>query len=108
MGWSIPWRRQVFVERRGRRAHNPEVAGSNPAPATTKALQSGAFCLLVRRGEHDFVPHFVPIAKFRQGRTHPFSHLVVVGGGDSHLGAIANGSMTATRRRRPVASQSAR
>src|SRR5215212_10315098 len=24
-------------------AHNPEVAGSNPAPATTKALLGGAF-----------------------------------------------------------------
>jgi len=28
-----------------RQAHNPEVAGSNPAPATKKALLSGAFCL---------------------------------------------------------------
>ena len=35
------WSSQV-----ARRAHNPEVAGSNPAPATTKALLSGAFCFL--------------------------------------------------------------
>ena len=34
------WSSQV-----ARRAHNPEVAGSNPAPAIRKALLSGAFCL---------------------------------------------------------------
>src|SRR3954449_1504594 len=37
--------------------HNPEVAGSNPAPATTKALHSGAFRLsgtrLAPRGRAD-------------------------------------------------------
>jgi hypothetical protein len=47
-------------------AHNPEVAGSNPAPATDKALLSGAFCLLIGRGAADFVPLFVPIAKVRR------------------------------------------
>ena len=44
-------------------AHNPEVAGSNPAPATRKALLGGAFCLQVRRGERDFRPLSIPIAK---------------------------------------------
>ena len=28
-----------------RMAHDPEVAGSNPAPATRKALETGPFCL---------------------------------------------------------------
>src|SRR2546429_2956280 len=32
------WSSQV-----ARRAHNPEVAGSNPAPATGKALETGPF-----------------------------------------------------------------
>src|SRR5215211_3276561 len=45
------WSSQV-----ARRAHNPEVAGSNPAPATTKALLNGAFCLQGRRGDADLVP----------------------------------------------------
>ena len=35
------WSSQV-----ARRAHNPEVAGSNPAPALKKALLSRAFCFL--------------------------------------------------------------
>jgi hypothetical protein len=26
-------------------AHNPEVAGSNPAPATAKGAGNGAFCV---------------------------------------------------------------
>ncbi len=34
-------------------SHNPEVAGSNPAPATRKALLSGVFPLQVRRDERD-------------------------------------------------------
>lgn len=29
-----------------RQAHNPEVAGSNPAPATKKALVTGPFLFL--------------------------------------------------------------
>jgi hypothetical protein len=29
-----------------RMAHNPEVAGSNPAPATGKAPETGLFCFL--------------------------------------------------------------
>ena len=33
------WSSQV-----ARRAHNPEVAGSNPAPATRKAPETGSFC----------------------------------------------------------------
>src|SRR5215208_4611733 len=36
-------------------AHNPEVAGSNPAPATPKGLENGAFRLLsTTRGDHTF------------------------------------------------------
>src|SRR6266545_4993351 len=58
------WSSQV-----ARRAHNPEVAGSNPAPATTKALLSGAFCLQDRRDERDFIPLFIPIAEVRSGET---------------------------------------
>ena len=54
------------------RAHNPEVAGSNPAPATTKALLSGAFCLQDRRDDADFIPLFIPIAKVRHGETFRF------------------------------------
>jgi hypothetical protein len=30
-------------------AHNPEVAGSNPAPATREGPGNGAFCLLVQQ-----------------------------------------------------------
>ena len=66
-----------------RRAHNPEVAGSNPAPATTKALLSGAFCLQAGRDGADFVPLFVPIAKVRHGETLGFPCLAVVDAGDS-------------------------
>jgi hypothetical protein len=40
-GCDAGWSSQV-----ARRAHNPEVAGSNPAPATGKALQNGAFRLI--------------------------------------------------------------
>src|SRR6266540_3100130 len=58
------WSSQV-----ARRAHNPEVAGSNPAPATTKALLSGAFCLQGRRDERDFIPLFIPIAEVWSGET---------------------------------------
>src|SRR5215217_9469656 len=61
------WSSQV-----ARRAHNPEVAGSNPAPATEKALLSGAFCLQDRRDGRDFIPLFIPIAKVRSGKTFRF------------------------------------
>src|SRR5437764_10028997 len=43
-GYTAPcvagWSSQV-----ARRAHNPEVAGSNPAPATAKGARKGAFRL---------------------------------------------------------------
>jgi hypothetical protein len=35
-------------------AHNPEVAGSNPAPATHKGPGNGAFCLLSQLCDHHF------------------------------------------------------
>jgi hypothetical protein len=41
---------------------NPEVAGSNPAPATQKGPQTRAFRLLKARPTAFFVPVFVPIA----------------------------------------------
>jgi hypothetical protein len=43
------------------RGHNPEVAGSNPAPATQKGPHTRAFRLLEGRQIGDFVPIFVPI-----------------------------------------------
>src|SRR4030095_16656836 len=66
------WSSQV-----ARRAHNPEVAGSNPAPATTKALLSGAFCLQDRRDDGAFTPLFIPIAKVRHGETVRFRALTL-------------------------------
>jgi hypothetical protein len=36
--------------------HNPEVAGSNPAPATGKAPETGPFCSLGRRRQVNFCP----------------------------------------------------
>ncbi len=41
-----------------RRAHNPEVAGSNPAPATGKALETGLFCSLDRDRRGKLLPNF--------------------------------------------------
>jgi hypothetical protein len=39
-------------------AHNPEVAGSNPAPATRKALETGPFCLRAQTALQNFCPTF--------------------------------------------------
>src|ERR1700756_4989757 len=61
------WSSQV-----ARRAHNPEVAGSNPAPATTKALLGGAFCLLAGRGGAILYPLLYPFAKVRPRETLPY------------------------------------
>jgi hypothetical protein len=36
-----------YVETNYLRAHNPEVAGSNPAPATAKGPLTRAFCFLI-------------------------------------------------------------
>ena len=41
-----------------RRAHNPEVAGSNPAPATGKAPETGLFCSLDRDQPAELLPNF--------------------------------------------------
>jgi hypothetical protein len=49
------WSSQV-----ARRAHNPEVAGSNPAPAIRKALETGPFCSLRRDRAGGFLPNFCP------------------------------------------------
>jgi hypothetical protein len=43
-----------------RMAHNPEVAGSNPAPATGKALETGPFCFLERDRSGKLLPDFCP------------------------------------------------
>src|SRR5438046_7883748 len=37
-----------------RTSHNPEVAGSNPAPATGKALETGPFCCGLGTGGESF------------------------------------------------------
>ena len=39
-------------------AHNPEVAGSNPAPATQKAPETGLFRFTAAVGERTFCPSF--------------------------------------------------
>jgi hypothetical protein len=39
-------------------AHNPEVAGSNPAPATGKALETGAFLVFCIRRQFEALPNF--------------------------------------------------
>ena len=39
-------------------AHNPEIAGSNPAPATEKALHMQGFLLLGRSVELGLLPNF--------------------------------------------------
>src|SRR5213080_3730645 len=36
------------------RSHNPEVAGSNPAPATGKAPETGLFCSLIMIRRRNF------------------------------------------------------
>jgi hypothetical protein len=41
-------------------SHNPEVAGSNPAPATAKALETGPFCYLPRGRAAKLLPNFCP------------------------------------------------
>src|SRR6266545_7973692 len=42
-------------------SHNPEVAGSNPAPATPKGPHTRAFCFLAEQQTSDLVPNLVPI-----------------------------------------------
>ncbi len=41
-------------------AHNPEVAGSNPAPATEKALETGPFCFWGSDAGQRLLPNFCP------------------------------------------------
>ena len=41
-------------------AHNPEVAGSDPAPATRKAPETGPFCSLSRMRSAKLLPNFCP------------------------------------------------
>jgi hypothetical protein len=43
------------------RAHNPEVAGSNPAPATEKAPETGLFAFSVRRSTGGTFARFLPL-----------------------------------------------
>ena len=47
-------------------AHNPEVAGSNPAPATGKAPETGPFCVLVRQ-----VPLAIANASYKRQKRNP-------------------------------------
>jgi hypothetical protein len=49
-----------------RMAHNPEVAGSNPAPATRKALETGPFCLQERDRYRELLPNFCPAGSGRE------------------------------------------
>ncbi len=44
------------------KAHNPEVAGSNPAPATEKALETGPFCCRSGGSNWKLLPNFCPRA----------------------------------------------
>jgi hypothetical protein len=41
-----------------RRSHNPEVAGSNPAPATGKAPETGPFCFSAGEAPLKLLPNF--------------------------------------------------
>jgi hypothetical protein len=43
-----------------RMSHNPEVAGSNPAPDTRKALETGPFCCQLRDRGEKLLPNFCP------------------------------------------------
>src|SRR4051812_41848830 len=53
------WSSQV-----ARRAHNPEVAGSNPAPATRKAPETGPFLFRVLIRQRESCTNFVPWVRF--------------------------------------------
>src|SRR5207253_5202350 len=52
------WSSQV-----ARRAHNPEVAGSNPAPATSKAPLTRGFFFMRGRSTLKLLPNFCPQAR---------------------------------------------
>src|SRR5438094_4557854 len=58
-----------------RMAHNPEVAGSNPAPATGKALETGPFCF--HRGDHgrELSAQFLPGCPYPGGASGASGHL---------------------------------
>jgi hypothetical protein len=60
-GSEPPFRRNT-AERvyRIEAAHNPEVAGSNPAPATRKAPETGAFLVLAAPCRSVLLPHLLP------------------------------------------------
>jgi hypothetical protein len=46
-------------------SHNPEVAGSNPAPATQKGPQTRAFCFQIGRQVADLAPLFAPASLWK-------------------------------------------
>src|SRR5438874_12350508 len=59
---ALYWRRDAgWSSQVARRAHNPEVAGSNPAPATQKGPLRRVFCFLLRRQTTVFCTPFAPI-----------------------------------------------
>jgi hypothetical protein len=90
---GVPWwdgcllaaalRGAQFARVCSRRVHNPEVAGSNPAPATTKALLSGAFCLQAGRDAADPIPLLIHRGSDAR-RNSLFSSLGVVSAGETH------------------------
>jgi hypothetical protein len=77
-----------------RMAHNPEVAGSNPAPATGKGPGNGAFLFFVRviRGETfaQLLPsqHDLLSGKGRLGRMRHLENRMAIAKGSSY-GAVA-------------------
>jgi hypothetical protein len=58
-------------------SHNPEVAGSNPAPATGKAPETRPFCFLSRDRAFELLPNFCP--KLAQDRQTPVRREAVDG-----------------------------
>src|SRR5215217_5490248 len=72
------WSSQV-----ARRAHNPEVAGSNPAPATEKAPETGPFLCLSPAALRELLPNFCPVPPR--------------GGACRHLSAVGTRGLRTTR-----------
>ena len=54
---------------RGRPSHNPEVAGSNPAPATSKALQSRGFSFRAQERAKKLLAQLLPARGWEQLRS---------------------------------------
>src|SRR5438034_5776512 len=66
---ALYWRRVAgWSSQVARRAHNPEVAGSNPAPATRKDPLRRVFRFLQGRQRAVFAPLFAPVRGVRDPR----------------------------------------